>query len=313
VRPRAPLLDQLALLPDEPSLKRQVLVGDLARLRAVYPEPEAFRAALVGVWLSDALVGAGTALWRRSFGFDLSNVQRFAGGGFHPAELLVAAGGFQPRRVREALRRRGYVNRNGVLAHGADGSIDPATDAGRLVLSSLDRVLIGRERLRAASTTALVRAAPNRSASLAADPNLGAAATALGRVTSAAIFPAEQVRPPSGVLFTPLAERSARLLAVALDDAGPGRRMIKIAVVYRSPGDARADVGVFNARLRRSTLSDDPHTRFADIVNGLHAEVVGGRAVLISGLLRNQRKRGIWRELLERGDLSVLVRPSLPG
>ena len=258
-------------------------------------------------------MGGHTALWRRSFGFDLSNVERFAAGGFHPAEVLVALGRFQPERVRTALRRRGYVNQGGVLAHGADGSIDPTTAAGRLALSSLDRVVVSRTRLRAASTSTLVRAAPRRSASLAADLNLAAAATALGRVTSAAIFPAGQVRPPSGVLFTPIAERPARLLAVALDDAGPSRSTIKIALVYRSPADARADAGVFNARLPRATLSDDPHTRFEDIASGLHADVISGRAVLISGRLRDQGKRGIWRELLERGDLAVLVRRPLPG
>lgn len=290
-----------------------MLVGDVARLRAAYPAPGAFRAALVGVWLPDALVGAPASLWRRSFGFDLSNVERFTAGGFHPAESLVASGRFQPGRVRAVLRRRGYVDRGGVLAYGDDGSIDPATAAGRLALSSLDRVVVSPTRLGAASTSALVRARPRRSASLAADVNLAAAATALGQVTSAAIFPAEQVRPPSGVLFTPIAQHSARVLGVALDDAGPGRSTIKIALVYRGPADARADADIFNHRLPRTTLSDDPHTRFGDIASGIRAQVASARVVLISGRLRNPKKRGIWRELLERGDLAVLVMRPLPG
>lgn len=302
------MLRQLALLPDQASLHRQVLVADLARLRAAYGTGGAFRAALAGVWLPDALVGGAGPLWRRSFGFDLSNIQRFAAAGFHPAESLVGSGHFQPSQVRAALRRRGYMDQNGVLAYGADGSIDPTTAAGRLTLSSLDRVLVSPTKLRAASTSALARAAPLRSASLAADVNLAAAASALGPVTSAAVFPAQTVRPPSGVLFTPIAERPARLLAVALDDAGPTRRTIKIALVYRSPVDARADAAVFNARLPRATLSDDPHTRFADIASGLRARVTSARVVLISGVLRNQVKPGIWRGLLERGNLAVLVR-----
>jgi hypothetical protein len=48
----------LERLPDDPQLHRHVLVSDLARLRRAYPEPGAFAAALVGVWLPDALVGA---------------------------------------------------------------------------------------------------------------------------------------------------------------------------------------------------------------------------------------------------------------
>lgn len=117
------------------------------------------------------------------------------------------------------------------------------------------------------------------------------------------------MRPPSGVLFTPIAQRPARLLAVALDDVGPGRSTIKIALVYRGPADARADADVFNHRLPRATLSDDPHTRFHDIASGLRAQVASARVVLITGRLRNPKKRGIWRELLERGDLAVLVQP----
>jgi hypothetical protein len=158
-----------------------------------------------------------------------------------------------------------------------------------------------------------VRRPPRRFASLAADVDLAAAATALGPVTSAVIFPAEQVRPPSAVLFTPIATRSARLLAFGIDDAGPGRSTIKIAIVYRGPADARTDAAVFDDRLPGAALSDDPRTRFEDVLSGLHARVEAGRVVLISGAPRDPTRRGIWRELLERGDLAILIRRSLPG
>ncbi len=308
------LLRQLSLLPDLPSLRRQLLIGDLSRLRAAYPGAPAFGVALAGVWLPDGLVGAGTALWRRSYGFELANVERFAAAGFHPAELLVASGRFQPARVRATLLRNGYWDEGGVLARGADGSIDATTPAGRLTLSALDRILVSGARLRAASTGALVRrAVPVVSASLAADADLAALARALGATTSVAIFPAAQVRPVQGVLFMPLARRSARLLAVALDDAGPGRRTIKIALVYARRADAAVDARIFEQRLPGTGLSDEPRTRFADIAAGLHARVLSGRVVLISGSLRPREKAGIWRGLLERGDLAVLVRSALPG
>jgi hypothetical protein len=98
----------LELLPDDPKLHRHVLVSDLARLRRAYPDPGAFEAALVGVWLPDALVGANGALWRRTIGLRLGEVRSFASAGFHPAEVAVALGRFVPSAMRTALRRSGF-------------------------------------------------------------------------------------------------------------------------------------------------------------------------------------------------------------
>ncbi len=302
-----------ALLPNVPVLRRQILIGDLARLRAAYPRAADYRRALAGVWLPDALAGATTPAWREAFGIDLASVDRFAAGGFHPAELLVARGRFRPDAVGAALRRHRYTRANGLWARGADGSIDATTSTGRIALSSLDRVSVTPDRLVAASTTALAATALGRGPSLAGDPDLAAAIGALDRTTAAAFFPATQIRPVEGVPITPIVERSARLLAAGVDDRGPVKRTLKIALVYASSGDARTDAKLLGARLPRTTLSDAPRLRFDDIVGGLQARVVAARVVLVSGRLRVGQNPGIWRSLLERGDLAVLVRRPVPG
>ena len=120
----APLAAGLALLPDDPALRRHVLVADLARLRRAYPEPGALDDALVGVWLPDALVGADRALWRRAFGLGLDDISAFASAGYHPAELTVADGELTPSAMRTAFVRSGYRASPGGFARGEDGSID---------------------------------------------------------------------------------------------------------------------------------------------------------------------------------------------
>lgn len=54
----------LALLPDEPELRRHLLLGDLERLRSAYSNPDELERALAGVWFPDALSGSRNPLWR---------------------------------------------------------------------------------------------------------------------------------------------------------------------------------------------------------------------------------------------------------
>ncbi|MCI0635804.1 MAG: hypothetical protein L0206_18085, partial [Actinobacteria bacterium] len=80
----------LELLPDEPALRRHVLVANLDRLRQAYPGTAAYEEALGGVWFPGALSAARESFARGSFGLELGDVESFATAGFHPAEVTVA-------------------------------------------------------------------------------------------------------------------------------------------------------------------------------------------------------------------------------
>ena len=196
----------LALLPDKPTLRRHVLVADLDRLRAAYGSATLPARALVGIWLPDALVGATRPLWRRSFRLDLDYVSSFASAGFHPAEVMVAEGRFARQLMR--TRESGYEPRGDTLARGADASFDASSEAGRLALNALDRVIASKARVIAASTSALADAAAEPSRTLADQRNLARFERALDPITSAVILDASLVRPPSGAvpLLGPRAE-----------------------------------------------------------------------------------------------------------
>lgn len=306
--PAGPLGSGLALLPNDPALHRHVLVADLARLRRAYPERASLQQALVGVWLPDALVGAKRILWRDTFGLRLDEVTSFVSAGFHPSEVTVALGHFAPSAVRSALRRSGYRAEGILLASGADGSIDVTSDAGRLALSSLNRVAVGPDRVVAASTSALARAANVPSASLAENPGFAALAAALDPITSAIVLDADLVRPPFGVPVRTLPRHSARLVGVGIDDAGAERRTLKIVLVYGDPSQASEDAPLIERALGSTELPGDPSTRFSDFASGWQV-MEAGQAVLLTARLPPERDSGDWRLLLERGDLAPLVRP----
>lgn len=306
--PERPLADGLALLPAEPELRRHVLVSDLERLRRANPAPRERRAAFVGVWLPDALAGADGALWNRSFGLRLDDVSSFASAGFHPAELTVAEGEFSPALIRGALRRSGYRAAGRMLTRGADGSVDSSTEAGRLVLSALNRVIASPTRVTAASTSELFRAAGSSSTTLAADKDFAAAAEALDPITSAIVLDANLVRPPAGVPTPILPAFPALLVAVGIDDLGARSRTIKIALVYESPDQARADAALIKRDLASTSLPGAPDTTFSDLASEWRVET-DDRAIVVTALLPPNGNSGTWRSLVERGDLAVLVRP----
>jgi hypothetical protein len=304
----APLATRLALLPDQPELRRHVLVADLERLRRAYPVEADLQAALVGVWLPDALVGADRAIWRRTFGLGLDDISAFASAGFHPTELTVVDGELTPSAMRTAFVRSGYRGRAGGLARGEDGSIDATSEAGRLALSSLNRVVISPKRVIAASTTALSQAARSPTNTLAARDAFSAAATALDPITSAIVLDAQLVRPPFGVPFETLPRHSADLVAVGIDDAGSDRRTLKIALVYSDPEQARSDAELIERDLESTELPGDPGTRFAEVASEWNV-TVDDRAVVITARLPASSSPGTWRLLVERGDLAPFVRP----
>lgn len=302
-----PLAHGLALLPDEPELRRHVLVADLGRLRDAYPERRALHAALVGVWLPDALVGSDRPLWRRAFGLGLEETSFFASGGFHPSEVTVVEGRFSPSLIRRTLQQSGYRGRGLVMARGADGSFDPSTEAGRLALSSLDRVVAARARVIAASTSALARAATDPVSTLASRADFAAAVEALDPITAAVVLDASLVRPPSGVPVATLPRFSARLVAVGIDDLGPRSRTIKIALVYANPDQARTDATLIERALLTTSLAGTESSRFSDIAPDWSV-AAEGPAVVVKALLPPGGDPGIWRLLVERGDLAPLVK-----
>ncbi len=303
-----PLADGLSLLPDRPELHRHVLLADLGRLRLAYPEARGFRRALAGVWLPDALAGADSPLWRRSFGLRLDEVSSFVSAGFHPSALTIARGTFSPAAVTATLEGSGYRPSGTLLARGADGSIDPTTAAGRLALSALNRLVVSRGRVTAASTSALARAAHAPVRTLAADESLAAVAAALDPVTAAIVLDSRLVRPPSGAPADMLALHQARLVAVGVDDLGPSRRTIKIALVYEDDGEANQDAARIERDLGDTRLPGDPNHRFSDLAPEWSV-AADGKVVVVTALLPRGGDSGTWRLLVERGDLGVLVRP----
>lgn len=303
-----PLLRSLERLPAVEALRRQVLFGDLARLRAAYAEPEQLTAALPGLWLPDALAAADKAAWRRRFGFGLAAVERFVAAGFHPEEAAVLTGRFKPGRVREALRQTGYRRQGRLLARGADGEVDASSPAGRLALSALNRVSVTRGRLVAASSARLARATLDPKMSLGEDADLSAAALALGEVTAAVILPADLVRPAAGVLIATLAEEPALLLGVGVDDRGPAERIFRATLVYRSPSEAQREAAAIGSAFASAEVPTRPGVTFGDLFEGLEARVAAGRAVVLEGRIADGELTGVWRGLLESGDLAVLVR-----
>lgn len=305
----APLADGFDLLPDEPELRRHALVADLDRLRRAYRDTGAFEDALTGVWLPDALSGARQPLWKTTFGIALEDVSIFASAGFHPAEIAVARGSFVPSAIGRALTRRGYERREGSYVRGSDGEIDASTAAGRLALASLNRVVPSRARVLAASTSALVRSARSPTASLADRPEFAALAKALDPITAVIVLDAGLVRPPSGVPTRIITRHPARLVGVGLDDGGRAGRTLKIALVYDETADAREDAELIEGELATTVLPGLPGTRFADIASEWD---VGdsGPAILITADLPPGESSGVWRDLVERGDLAPFVRPA---
>jgi hypothetical protein len=101
---------------------------------------------------------------------------------------------------------------------------------GRLSLSALNRLIVTRSRVIAASTTRLASAAETPSRTLADYEALAAAATAIDPVTSAVFLDARLVRPPSGVPVSVVADFPAHLVGVGLDDRGVDRRVVKIVL-----------------------------------------------------------------------------------
>jgi hypothetical protein len=305
--PERPLAEGLALLPDEPELRGHVLVSDLSRLRRAYPAPEERREALAAVWLPDALVGASGALWRKFFGLRLDDVSSFASAGFHPAELTVAEGEFSPTFIRGALRRSGYRPAGRTMMRGADGSVDSSTEAGQLSLSALNRVIASRTRVTAASTSELLGAAESPT-TLAANRDFAAAADALDPITSAIVLAANLVQPPAGVPTPILPAFPARLVAVGIDDLGPSRRTLKIALVYESADQARSDAALIERDLPATSLPGAQGTTFSELASEWRVNA-DDRTIIVTASLPQSSNPGTWRSLVDRGDLAVLVRP----
>jgi hypothetical protein len=302
-----PVLAALELLPDSEPLHRQVLFGDVGRLRDAYEGTGQLNVALAGLWLPDALAGATRPLWGRTYGFRLGAVGSFVAAGFHPEVVAVLTGSFEPAQVRATLRSNGYRRRSGMLARGEDGSVETESEAGRLALSSLDRVAVRRDKIVAASTTELVRTTLALESSLAEDPDLATAARGLGPVTAAVILPAELVRPPAGVLVVPVAHEPARLVAAGVDDRGGSDRIFKVVLVYGAAAEAEREAERLAEAFAGAEVPTRAGQRFADLFEDLHAEVVAERAVLLEAHIADFELAGVWRALLETGDLAVLV------
>ena len=282
---------------------QRLVFGDVARLRAAYPNPTAFAAARRALWLPDALSGSTTAAWVRQFGFGLGNVERFIAGGLHPLELAVAPGQFEPKIVRLHLRRAGYKPHGALLQHGRDTSVDWGSAVGRLAQGSLDRVAIERGRLVAASTTALAQAELAGKTALSANADLRLVAHALGPVTAAAIIPRELVPSAPAAPAAHLATHRASFLGIGVDDGGPSRRTLRIALAYPSAAEANLDRAPLESKLAGTALPSHAGMTFGDVLHGLTV-TIDGRVLLLSARVDDPRE---WRQLLRRGDLAGLV------
>jgi len=143
---------------------------------------------------------------------------------------------------------------------------------------------------------------------LADDESLPLAAGALGAVTSAILLPPELVRPPAGAPVEIVAASPAVLVGLGVDDQGPESRILKIVLVYGDAEQAQADAATFRSKLAGVKLTGEGPGTLGALAADLSVQVVGERAVLVTGHLAPEAGPGAWRGLLERGDLAALVR-----
>ncbi|MEZ5098278.1 MAG: hypothetical protein R3C15_00375 [Thermoleophilia bacterium] len=302
---RTRLHGALERLPDVPELRRHVLFGDLAALRRAYGDGWN-RSRLAGVWLPDALLAADRRPWREAFGRTLDRVDAFAAAGFHPAAVAVATGSFQAGAIRASLRRAGFARRGA----SSSGARTGRSTRRRPPAASCSRRSTGwscRASASSASTTALARAAAAAGPTLGERPDLTAAADALGQVTAAAIQDAELVRPPAGTPTRVIATREASIVGVGVEDRAGAGATLRIALVYGSEEDARAEAAALDGdTLAAADLPGAGDRRLGDVATGWRAEAVG-RAVRLEAALAPGEGVGVWRSLLESGDLAVLV------
>jgi len=127
-------------------------------------------------------------------------------------------------------------------------------------------------------------------------------------LTSGVILPAGTIRPAAGVLFVPLVKHRALLFASGLDDHGAAGRTLTIALVYGNTTDAEDDARALAHSLANEPLAGAPSRRFADFFRGLRVRA-DNRVIVITGSIAASQRSGVWRDLLERGDLAVLVHP----
>lgn len=302
--PLTALEQALRRLPDDVPLRRSILFADLARLRSAWPSAAGFEAALVGVWLPDALAELGHPPRVTRFGLRLTDVSVVVAAGFHPAQVAAVTGRFDVAAIRAGLVRSGYARRGGLAVKNDEGGIDVTTPEGRLVLGSLNRVASRPGLLVAGSTTALVVRAggPERMADV---PAVAVAARALGDVTAAAVLDPTIVRPPAGVPSEIVPRHVAERVAIGIRDRPPPGRVVRIVLVYAEVNDAREDAQVVRSWLGRA----GPGTRRLPTPAGEGWRVEqAGRAVVLEAAPAAGTDAGAWRSAVERGDLAQLVR-----
>jgi hypothetical protein len=122
------------------------------------------------------------------------------------------------------------------------------------------------------------------------------------------VRPAELVRPPEGASAETVAGEPAVLVGAGVDDQAADARLLRIVLVYREAEQAKADAQAIRSRLASAKLSGEGAKTYGDLFEDSSVQIVGDRAVLISGRLTPGQGPAAWRSLVERGDLAPLVR-----
>ena len=304
----APVIDALQLLPDVEPLHRQVLFGDPGRLREVYGDAAELNDALAGLWPPDVPRRSGARpAWGARLRFRLASVDSYVAARFTPRRQQCSSVCSSPPRFGQLCARAGTGAAAACSCAGGTARSTRSPASAVLRCSSLDRIAVRRQRIVAASSTALARATLSPDPSLAADPDLSTAARAIGPVTAAVIFPAELLRPATGFSSCRSRRRppkwSRSVSTTAALPTGSSRPPSSTEARRRRRGCPRAS----RRRSPRPRCRPGRTSTSRTCSRKLEADVVAGRAVLLQGRIADFELAGIWRALLETGDLAVLV------
>jgi hypothetical protein len=96
-------------------------------------------------------------------------------------------------------------------------------------------------------------------------------------------------------------------VAVGVDDRRGDERIFKAVLVYETAAEAEREAERLAEAFGDADVPTRTDQRFSDLFEELEAEVVADRAVLLEARIADFEFVGVWRSLLETGDLSVLV------
>lgn len=272
--------------------------------------------------------------WRDAFGYDSYAVDREIWAGRLPDAASHMEGTFDPDAITARLQMGGYTaatSRNGIayLTVRGDNEEDLRDIRSQLALGRMNRIAAAGDRLIASPKTAIIEASLDAEAhkvpSLDVNATFRALAEALIGVTSIATVPPAALATATATVrpdvlaqfmrgFVPL--HTPELYAAGYTDSGTYQRTMHLALVYPNPSDAATDAPEVQRRVNSFRLQSGPQL-IPTYANGATTRTVttSGKGVLIAdiALLPDPPLSRFWLDTWQRGELFLLLAPTLPG